>query len=89
MTQKERIVKYIETYGSITPLDAFKDLGITKLATVISSMKREDNMIFYQNYEKSHNRFGEKVYYMRYWLDKELYLNDMNEEDMFYKEIEE
>lgn len=87
MTQKERIINYIKTYGSITPLDAFRDLGITKLATVISLMKREDNVIFYQHYEGAYNRFGERVYYMRYWLDKEKYTQYMNELNMFYKEV--
>lgn len=88
MIQKERIINYIKTYGSITPLDAFRDLGITKLATVISLMKREDNIIFYQHYEGAYNRFGERVYYMRYWLDKDIYQRDMNEEELFYKEVE-
>ena len=77
--QKERVCDYIERYGSITPLDAFRDLGITKLATVISQMKSENGITFYKYYEPSYNRFGEKVYYMRYWLDKERYLKDMEE----------
>ena len=80
MKQKERIKNYIEIYGSITPLDAFRDLGITKLATVISTMKSEDNMKFYQRYESSYNRFGEKVHYMRYWLDEKKYKKDIEEE---------
>lgn len=75
--QKRRVLDYIETYGSITPLDAFRDLGITKLATVVSQMKTENGITFYQYYEPSYNRFGEKVYYMRYWLDKDRYLKDM------------
>lgn len=79
MTQKKRILNYINIYGSITPLDAFRDLGITKLATVISLMKREDGITFYQHYESSYNRFGEKVYYMRYWTDEEKYNRDMGE----------
>ena len=65
MTQKERVRKYINEFGSITPLDAFNDLGITKLATVVSTMKR-DGEFFYQRYEKSKNRWGEPVHYMRY-----------------------
>ena len=78
MTQKQRILKYLEMYGSITPLDAFRDLGITKLATVISEMKR-DGFTFYQYYEPGRNRFGDIVHYMRYWLDEDIYLNDMEE----------
>jgi len=65
MTQKERVKKYIIEFGSITPLEAFKDLGITKLATVVSDMKKE-GVMFYQRMEKSKNRWGEPTHYMKY-----------------------
>ena len=41
MTQQELIEKYIRDFGSITPYEAFKDLGITKLSTRISEMKKK------------------------------------------------
>lgn len=69
MTQCERILEYIKTFGSISPLEAFRDLGITKLATRISEM-RKTGMEFEQEYMKSKNRFGETVYFMRYFLPK-------------------
>ena len=69
MTQCERIIEYIETFGSISPLEAFRDLGITKLATRISEM-RKTGMEFEQEYIKCKNRFGENVYFMRYYLPK-------------------
>lgn len=78
MTQEERVTNYIDRFGSITPLNAFNDLGITKLATVISNMKKKGTKVF-QNFEASYNRFGEPVHYMRYWLDEKKYHNDMNE----------
>ena len=67
MTQCERIIDYINQFGSISPLEAFRDLGITKLATRISEM-RKDGQVFNQEYVKAKNRFGETVYYMRYYL---------------------
>lgn len=70
MTQCDRIIDYLKRFGSITPLDAFRDLGITKLATRISEM-RKSGMTFNQEYEKAKNRFGETVYYMRYYLPPE------------------
>ena len=70
MTQCDRIIEYIKTFGSISPLEAFRDLGITKLATRISEM-RKTGMEFEQEYMKSKNRFGEDVYFMRYYLPKE------------------
>ena len=36
MTQREQILLYLHTFGSITPMEAFADLGITKLATRVS-----------------------------------------------------
>lgn len=41
MTQKQRILKYLNDFGTITPMQAFHDLGITKLATRISEMKKD------------------------------------------------
>jgi hypothetical protein len=65
MNQGEKIINYIRQFGSISPLEAFRDLGITKLATRISEMNR-DGIDFQKQYVKSKNRFGETVYYMRY-----------------------
>ena len=65
MTQAERIMNYINDFGSISPMEAFRDLGITKLATRVSEMKR-DGIKFEQKFEESKNRCGETVRYMRY-----------------------
>mgnify|MGYP003301728158 CR=1 FL=1 len=69
MKQSERIMNYINKFGSISPLEAFRDLGITKLATRISELKKE-GIKFKQEYIKTQNRFGEPVHYMRYWLEE-------------------
>ena len=91
--QEIRVIKYIERFGSISPMEAFSDLGITKLATVVSRLKRQ-NMQFYQYYETTYNRFGEVCHYMRYWLDKNKYEKDMAQkfhekgdpyDELFYK----
>lgn len=65
MTQKELICSYINDFGSITPLEAFKDLGITKLATRISEMKR-DGLNFKIESVNSKNRYGKAVHYCKY-----------------------
>jgi hypothetical protein len=70
MTQKDQIMDYLSRYGSITPMEAFADLGVTKLATRVSEMSRE-GVQFRRKLEKNVNRLGKKVVYMRYWLDKE------------------
>ena len=65
MTQREAIIDYIETFGSITPLEAFADLGITKLATRISEMRR-DGMTFNIEMVSTKNRYGKTVNYAKY-----------------------
>ena len=41
MTQKERVLKYMQDFGVITPYAAFRDLGITKLSTRIGELRRD------------------------------------------------
>ena len=52
-------------FGSITPMEAFGDLGITKLATRISEMKK-DGWNFKTEMVKSKNRYQKPVYFARY-----------------------
>ena len=63
--QQIQILWYIYDFGSISPMEAFSDLYITKLATRISEM-RSMGIQFDQDYEGRENRFGKKVRYMRY-----------------------
>ncbi len=68
MTQGERVIQYIREHGSISPMEAFTDLGVTKLATRISELCRKQGYVFGRKYEAGKNRFGQEVYYMRYTL---------------------
>ena len=65
MTQKEMVLDYILDFGSITPMQAFGDLGITKLATRISEMKKEGRQ-FKIDMVKGKNRYGKPTRYARY-----------------------
>jgi hypothetical protein len=65
MTQREAILQYINEFGSITPMEAFHDLGITKLATRISEM-RKDGMKFKIETVSVKNRYGKSVSYAKY-----------------------
>lgn len=65
MTQREAILEYIKEFGSITPYQAFADLGITKLATRISEM-RKDGMRFKIETVSVKNRYGKTVSYAKY-----------------------
>ena len=63
--QQYRILWYIAKFGSISPMEAFSDLCITKLSTRVSEMKMI-GIQFDQGLEGRENRFGKKVRYMRY-----------------------
>lgn len=69
MTQRELILKYLHDFGSITPMEAFGDLGITKLATRISEMRR-DGMKFDMKMINSTNRYGKPCRFAMYSLPK-------------------
>lgn len=64
-TQEERIISYIDKHGSITTLDAFRDLGITRLPARIHDLRRDGIDIDGEMIEEE-NRFGEKVRVMCY-----------------------
>lgn len=69
VSQKKMVLDYITEFGSITPVDAFRDLGITRLAAVVCNLRREGHDI---NTEREHalNRYGQKVRYARYSFGK-------------------
>lgn len=65
MNQCQRIVKYISDFGSITTLDAFRDLGVTRLASRIHDLTKQ-GYTFKRDFESGKNRYGESVKYVRY-----------------------
>lgn len=66
-TQAERVLEYIEQFGSITQLDALRDLGCMRLASRISDLKKQGIPIK-SEVEAVKNRFGENCYIKRYSL---------------------
>ena len=67
MTQKEQILEYLKRFKTITPMEAFADLGITKLATRVSEMRKE-GIEFNIETVKKENRFGKPVRFAKYSL---------------------
>ena len=66
-TQNDRIMDYRHRFGSITQYDALQDLGIMRLASRISDLKRLGYPITSKK-EAVRNRFNEKTYIKRYML---------------------
>lgn len=66
-TQHKEILKYFKSHKTITPMEAFSHLGITKLATRVSEMKR-NGYVFKQEMIEVENRHGATVRVMQYTL---------------------
>lgn len=70
MNQCEKIVFYIQMFGSISSMEAFQDLGITRLSARIYELRNEGYQ-FDEKFETAKNRFGDSVSYKRYRFQKE------------------
>ena len=66
-TQNERILNYIEKYGSITQLEALRDLSCMRLASRVSDLRSKGYNIVSKT-EAVKNRDGEVCYIKRYSL---------------------
>ena len=80
-TNSQRVLEYIKRFGSITSLDAFRDLGNTRLSASVFILRKEYDIKSIS--EKSKNRFGDDVHYFRYYLANskfEKQLKKMNKE---------
>lgn len=67
-TQAERVLAYIEKFGSITQYEALNDLGVMRLASRISDLKRTGYPIKSETVAVK-NRFEETCYIKRYSLE--------------------
>ena len=66
-SQNQRIIDYINEFGSITQFEAMRDLGVMRLASRISDLKRlgypvESEMVAVKN------RYGEECKVKKYTL---------------------
>ena len=68
-TQNDRILRYMRDFGSITQIEAMRDLGVMRLASRISDLKSRGYQIK-TTWESSRNRYGEAVSYKRYRLEE-------------------
>lgn len=68
MTQCERVLDYMQRFGSITAAEAVMDLGVYRLSARISDLKDEGYKIKSVR-ESGKNRLGETTNYARYSLE--------------------
>lgn len=67
MKQTEKIARHLETYGSITSLEAMQEYGIMRLASRVSDLKKAGIPIKAEMVSGK-NRFGENTSYAKYSL---------------------
>lgn len=70
MTQCEMILDYIFEEGSISPLEAVRDLGCFSLAARVKDLRRSGYKINVLHETRS-NRYGKSCTFSRYYMDKE------------------
>ncbi|MBE7032924.1 MAG: hypothetical protein E7406_01705 [Ruminococcaceae bacterium] len=66
-TQCERIIQYMKDFGSITTLQAFTDLGCTRLASRVNDLRNQGYDIK-SEFVSGKNRYDETVSYKKYYL---------------------
>lgn len=69
-TQSARILKYLRDFGSITQLEALKDLGVMRLASRVSEL-RKNGINIESDFVTVTNRYEEKCQIKRYYLGEE------------------
>ena len=65
MTQCERIIKYMDDFGSISAAQAMNDLGVYRLASRIHDLKSMGIEIASET-KTGKNRYGEATHYSVY-----------------------
>lgn len=70
LTQNDMVLQYLRERGSITQLDALRDLGIMRLASRVSSLKRMGQKIS-SSTGTGVNMFGEKKHFAIYKFEEE------------------
>lgn len=64
---KERVIEYIEQFGSITTFQAFTDLGITRLSEYIRQIRQERPVL--DETITTKNRYGDRTWYKKFYFE--------------------
>lgn len=64
---RERILRHLLDYGTITTWEAIQEYGCTRLSEYIRQLRQQYSIA--NNWVEDKNRYGEKVKYVRYVLN--------------------
>lgn len=80
ITQKDRVVRHILDFGSISSFEAFREYGITRLSAIIYILRHDEMMPIKAIAESTINRYGEPVSFFHYYLKDSEYERKLKEE---------
>ena len=66
---RETILDHLQTYGSITSLEAIEKYKCTRLSQYILLLRKEGYTIRNEGVPFTHSVTGKKSAYVRYWLE--------------------
>lgn len=69
--QCDRVLRYMQTQGSITRAQAMADIGVANLPAVIDDLRHKVGVPIKTNIVKGTNRYGEKITYAKYSIEEE------------------
>jgi hypothetical protein len=65
ITQRDRVLQFMNEHGSITAYEAFTEIGCTQLSARICELEAE-GYVFDKELIKTKNRYGDNTHYYRY-----------------------
>lgn len=68
-TQCERVLKYMQDFGTINPMQAIADLGVYRLGARVYDLKKREYKIR-RRMVTAKNRYGEPVRFAEYRLEE-------------------
>lgn len=70
-SQRDRVLRYMQTHGSITRAQAMTDIGVANLTAVIGYLRHKVGVPIKTNMVECTNRYGEKTTYAKYSIEEE------------------
>lgn len=70
-THIDRTLQYMQDFGSITSIDAFREFGNTRLSATIFEIRHRYGIPVKSKREVGKNRYGDKTEYVRYYIEEE------------------
>lgn len=68
VTQREKVLRHLRTFGSITPMEAIQEYGIMRLGARCWDL-RNSGIPVVSEIVAGKNRFGETTHYAKYRLE--------------------